>query len=45
MNINDRMTLILQNAENLYQWVNDQITDEVFYKEKARIDSLLYPNG
>lgn len=38
------MTLILQNAENLHQWVNDQITDEVFYKEKARIDSLLYPS-
>lgn len=43
MNINERMTLILQNAENLYQWINDQITDEAFYKERDRIKALLYP--
>jgi hypothetical protein len=43
MNINERMDLILKNAENLYQWLNDQISDQVFYAEKSRIEALLYP--
>ena len=44
MNINEQMDLILANAENLRLWINDQISDEVFYAERNRIDVLLYPD-
>jgi hypothetical protein len=43
-NIVERINLMLMNARNLELWVNDQITDEVFYAERARIDALLYPS-